>query len=235
MAGTRLSSALPAGQSRVTAHEFVHDALRRAILSGALPGGTRLVQADIAAQLSVSTTPVREALRDLAAEGLVVFKAHIGAVVRELDISELTELYDIRKALEPLAIRRAAERITEDELARAAGLAAAMDREADPAAWAALNRAFHGLLEEAARGAFIQSVLKGVQDISAIYVAHSLISDPGRIATGNKEHRALLDAVARHDGDTAATILVTHLESTLQAVLTARGATSGQTGAPSRV
>jgi DNA-binding GntR family transcriptional regulator len=224
MTATDLRSTLPVAQPRVTAHEFVHDTLRRAILSGALPGGVRLVQADIASQLSVSTTPVREALRDLAAEGLVVFRAHIGAVVRELDFEELVELYDIRKALEPLAIQRAAARITPDELAAAAALAKAMEQESEPAAWAALNRTFHGVLEDAAQASFIRTVLKGVQDIAAIYVAHSLIIEPGRITSGNEEHRAMLEALGRGDGDTASAILVEHLDSTLQAVLKAQSA-----------
>lgn len=222
MAGTDVRSALPIAQPRVTAHEFVHDTLRRAILGGALPGGARLVQADIASQLSVSTTPVREALRDLAAEGLVVFRPHIGAVVRELDFEELVELYDIRKALEPVAIRRAADRITQEELAAAETFAKAMEQERDPAAWAALNHAFHGLLEEAAHAPFVQSVLKGVQDIAAIYVAHSLMQEPSRISSGNREHRALLEALRQRDGDASAAILVEHLESTLQSVLKAR-------------
>ena len=213
------SALLDIGQPRVTAHEFVHETLRRAILGGTLPGGARLVQADIASQLSVSTTPVREALRDLAAEGLVVFRAHIGAVVRELDVGELLELYEIRKALEPLAIRRAAARITSEELARASALVKEMEAETDPAVWAGLNRKFHSILEEAAHTPLIQSVLKGVQDIVAIYVAHSLITEPGRIVSGNKEHRALLAALRRQDENTAASLLVTHLDATLQAVL----------------
>lgn len=222
MGAPDIRSTLSMSQPRVTAHEFVHDTLRRAILSGALPGGARLVQADIASQLSVSTTPVREALRDLAAEGLVVFRAHIGAVVRALDVEELLELYDIRKALEPLAIRRAAARITPDELAAATVLAKTMEQENDPAVWAALNRTFHEQLEEAAHASFIQSVFRGVQDIAAIYVAHSLISEPDRISSGNAEHRALLAALARGDGDEASSILVEHLDATLQAVLRAR-------------
>jgi DNA-binding GntR family transcriptional regulator len=210
---------LQIAQPRVTAHEFVHDTLRRAILGGTLSGGVRLVQADIANQLSVSTTPVREALRDLAAEGLVVFRAHIGAVVRELDVNELVELYDIRKALEPIAIRRAATRITPDELAGAYALAKEMEKEREAAAWAALNREFHGLVEDAAQAPFIQSVLKSVQDISTIYVAHSLFKQPTRMSSGNKEHRALLTALRRHDGDAAAAVLVEHLDSTLHAIL----------------
>lgn len=224
MAGTDIRSVMPIGQQRVTAHDFVYDTLRRGILSGALPGGARLVQADIASQLSVSTTPVREALRDLTAEGLVVFKAHTGAIVRELDLEELEELYDIRKALEPLAMQRAAARITPEELTAASALAKAMEQENDPAAWAALNRTFHGLLEEAAHASFIQSVLKGVQDISAIYVAHSLIRDPNRIAVGNVEHRELLAALAKGDAAKASSIVLEHLDATLRLILAANSA-----------
>lgn len=217
-----MQDVLEATSPRVTAHELVLDTLRRSILGGALPGGTRLVQADIASQLSVSTTPVREALRDLATEGLVVFRPHIGAVVRELNLDELVELYDIRKSLEPLAIRRAAARISDDELAAAAELAKEMERETDPAAWAELNRTFHALLEDAAEAPFIRSVLKGVQDIAAIYVAHSLIGQPSRILSGNKEHRALLTALRRRDGDAAAKVLIAHLDATLQSILKVR-------------
>jgi DNA-binding GntR family transcriptional regulator len=210
---------LDIAQPRLTAHEFVYDTLRRAILGGALPGGAHLVQADIASRLSVSTTPVREALRDLAAEGLVVFRPHIGAVVRELNMTELAELYDIRKALEPLAIRRAAERITPDELAEATALARQMETESDPATWAVLNRKFHQVLEDAAQAPFIQSVLRGVQDISAIYVARSLVARPARMNSGNKQHRGLIAALRRHDGDAAAAQLVAHLDATLQTAL----------------
>lgn len=209
-------------QRRVTAHEFVLDTLRRAILGGVLAGGSRLVQADIASQLSVSTTPVREALRDLAAEGLVVVRPHIGAVVRELDIAELVELYDIRKALEPLAIRRAAAGITTEEISNAYALAEEMEQEADPAKWAELNRRFHAAVEGAAHAPLIQSALKSIQDICAIYVAHSLALQPGRIDSGNREHRSLLEALQWHDGDAAASVIVAHLDATLHVILKAQ-------------
>jgi DNA-binding GntR family transcriptional regulator len=221
-----MQDVLEVASPRITAHELVLDTLRRSILGGALPGGTRLVQADIASQLSVSTTPVREALRDLATEGLVVFRPHIGAVVRELNLNELVELYEIRKSLEPLAIRRAATQISDDELAAAAELASQMELETDPAAWAELNRKFHALLEDAAQAPFIKSVLKGVQDIAAIYVAHSLIGQPSRILSGNSEHQALLAALRRRDGDAAADLLVEHLDATLQSILKAQAGTS---------
>jgi DNA-binding GntR family transcriptional regulator len=143
----------------------------------------------------------------------------MGAVVRELDVAELAELYDIRKSLEPLSIRRAAARITPGELARAQALADAMENESDPAAWAGLNRQFHASLEDVAHAPFIRSVLKGVQDIAAAYLAHSLILRPRLISTGNEQHRGLLAALRRGDPDAAAALLVAHLDCALRAIL----------------
>lgn len=209
-------------QERRTAHESVRESLRRAILSGALPGGTRLVQAEIASQLKVSTTPVREALRDLAADGLIVLDPHRGAIIHELDVSELVEVYEIRKALEPLAIRKTARRITDEQLDAAARLQVEMDAQDDPGAWVDLNWQFHSLLERAAASPRLLSLAKNVQDVAAIYVAYSLKIEPDRLATGNEEHRALLEALRRRDGDAAAALLVQHLDGTLDTILAAR-------------
>lgn len=206
-------------RQRLTAHQFVHDTLRRAILSGALRGGTRLVQADLAAQLAVSTTPVREALRDLTVEGLVEFHPHLGAVVRAPNLDEVVEMYEIRQALEPLAIRRAAERITPEELAEADSLLKAMDAERDPAAWAELNTQFHQIFERAADAPFLQSIIKSVQDVAEIYVAHSLELSPNRLTAGNREHRAILHALRRKDVEAAQSLQIKHIDSTLQSIV----------------
>jgi len=210
---------LPLGQpERRTAHQLVRDTLRRAILSGALPGGTRLVQAELAAQLKVSTTPVREALRDLAADGLILFDPHRGAIVHELDMAELVEVYEIRTVLEPLAIRKAAERITDEELRAAAALLKQLEAVRDPGEWVDLNWQFHSLVERAARSPRLLSMVKTTQDSAAIYVAHSIKLQSHRIAQGNREHRALLAALRHHQPEVAAELLVKHLDGTLTAI-----------------
>ena len=209
-----LAALLRSDEQRRTAHEYVRDTLRRAILSGVLRGGTRLVQAEIAAQLNVSTTPVREALRDLAADGLIRFDPHRGGIVPELDRSEVREIYEIRELLEPYAIRRAAQRISEQELAEAEALQEAMEREADPGAWAELNWRFHGLLLRAAGSQRLQAIVKSVQDAAALYVAHSLKLYPMRIEQANAEHRSLLAALRRRDPEAAADVVLRHLEGT---------------------
>lgn len=208
-------------QERRTAHQFVRDTLRRAVLSGALSGGTRLVQADIAAQLKVSTTPVREALRDLAADGLILFDPHRGAIVRELSVAELVEVYQIRKALEPIALRRAVEYLTDEEIDAAAALQDRMDAEHDPGVWTDLNGQFHWMLERTTDSPHLRSIVKSMQDIASIYVAHSLKMEPHRIAEGNREHREILDALRRRDPDKAAALHIKHLDATLDSILSA--------------
>ena len=127
-----------AGQSfsatRQTAHEYVREVLRRAILNGDIPGGSRLVQAELATTLEVSTTPVREALRDRL-RGADPVRPHRGAVVSELSGDELHEIYEIRRLLEPLAMRQAVPGISEALLDRLRNLHQQMEREPHSAQW----------------------------------------------------------------------------------------------------
>ncbi len=218
---------LRSATERLTAHEIVRETLRGAILRGDLPGGTRLVQAELAAHLNVSNTPVREALRDLASDQLVRFHPHRGAVVHKLEMEELREIYEIRKALEPLAIRLAASRITRKQLKEASDLQVRMDKEADPGAWVEKNRKFHALLESSAQSPRLASVVKGVRDSASLYVAHAVHLDPGLVESGNADHRGILAALRRGDADGAAELLRRHLDTTLQAILAATGVTGG--------
>jgi DNA-binding GntR family transcriptional regulator len=207
---------VPKDGMRRTAHELVRDTLRRAILRGTLAGGQRLVQAEIADQLDVSTTPVREALRDLASEGLIRLDAHRGAIVRELDLTEVREIYDLRKLLEPEALRRAAQHITDEELDAAEALQVQMDVETDAGAWADLNREFHATLVKAARSPRLIMILQNLRDSAAPYVGLSLQASDEQRAHANEQHRAMLAALRARDAEAGAQIAVDHLESTVQ-------------------
>ena len=90
-----------------TAHSYAYESLRAKIPSGELPPGTALIQANLAKDLGVSMTPVREALRNLATEGLVTMSTHRGATVTQLDIDDAKEIYRIRLQLEPSAVSMA--------------------------------------------------------------------------------------------------------------------------------
>lgn len=205
LAGTTFSG------TRQTAHEFVRGVLRRAILSGELAGGTRLVQAELATTLEVSTTPVREALRDLASEGLIRFDPHRGAVVSELSGEEVREIYTIRQILEPHAIRLAIPRITDEMIERLRALHEKMAAEPHSAEWVDTNRSFHMTIYEAAGSPRLSAIIRSLEDSSVMYIGASLKEVPGLREDAVSDHAEILEAVERRDADAAVDAVIRHL------------------------
>jgi DNA-binding GntR family transcriptional regulator len=206
----------------MTAQQMAYDILRQNILRGSLPPNTRLLQADIAAQFGLSTTPVREALQRLASEGLVRIDAHRGAVVRGLNVDELTEIYELRMVLEPLAIRKAAMRITQSELKRAEELCTRMEAlHDDVTAWAEANRDFHALLAEAAHSPHLIEILQSLRDRAMPYVRLSMGFQDSFADTADMEHRQLVEACRNREPETAAEIELRHLATTRDLTLVA--------------
>jgi DNA-binding GntR family transcriptional regulator len=203
---------------RRTAHQLVLETLRRAILTGRIPSGTRLVQAELAEQLKVSTTPVREALRDLATEGLIKLDAHRGAEVRSLSGDEVSEIYRLRSILEPEAMRLAIERISDEEIATAAKFQARADDETDTAAWTELNQQFHNVFVDAARSPRLASILHSLHDAAGMYVAATLVQDTDRREEANREHHELLAAARRRDAQAAVDLQLVHVRRTMELI-----------------
>jgi DNA-binding GntR family transcriptional regulator len=201
-----------------TAHEYVRQALRAAVFDGTLARGARLVQSELAEQLGVSTTPVREALRDLATEGLVVFDPHRGALVRTLDVTEVRELYELRMTLEPIMVHRVIERINMSQLSRADALQQQMELPCDISTWVELNRDFHAVFTEVDGNSRLAVILTGLRDSAAAYVGLSLDARPQQVAEANAEHAALLEIYRRRDAEAAVELTLRHLRSTLQAI-----------------
>ncbi len=195
---------------RRTAHEFVRESLRRAILRGDLTGGERLIQGDLAATLSVSTTPVREALRDLATEGLITLDQHRGGTVRELNWNDMEEIRVIRAQLEPLAVRLACERISEDQLREAESLTRQMAKENDLGNWVELNMRFHFLFHGATGVSRLIQILTRFEQASAVYVAQAQRWHPEIRRRANEHHHALVDACRAGDVDEAIRIMSEH-------------------------
>ena len=210
---------LPPAPTRRTAQELVRDTVRRAILTGEIPGGTRLVQADLAQQLNVSTTPVREALRSLAAEGLVRLDSHRGAVVRSLTDDEVLEIFELRTVLEPVVLQRAIPRVTQQQLDDAAEIEAQMNAEPDPARWATLNRQFHGVFMTAASSERLRQMVESLQDSFSAYIVSAMLFDDSRRSLANQQHRTLLQAVRDQDVDAATAAMVAHMRLTLDGIL----------------
>jgi DNA-binding GntR family transcriptional regulator len=204
-------------------HERVLVTLRRAITSGYLVGGTRLNQPRIAEALGVSTTPVREAIRQLAAEGLVQRDVRRGgAVVHELSRTELVEVYELRKLLEPIAVARAAKDAPVASLVEAVELVTAMQHVESPMAWSELNTRFHSVIEDAAGSPRLAGILRQLHALSSLYVTHSLLTAPERIRHGNSEHREIIESVIKQDADAAVVGVIRHLDGTLRTLLEVR-------------
>jgi DNA-binding GntR family transcriptional regulator len=216
-------------RGRRTIQEIVAEALRDAIVTGRLKGGERLHQDGIAVKLGVSRMPVREALRQLESEGLVVFTPHRRVSVAALSTQELREIYEMRTALEILALDLAVPRLSARELAGLGALLDQMDRVNDPGRWLDLNRTFHGTLYGASGRvrlcALIDSLRGNVERYLRIYV-----SGVEHRAHAQAEHRRILRACRRRQIAEAKKALRRHLRGTvdqLEAFLRERGPVGG--------
>jgi DNA-binding GntR family transcriptional regulator len=208
----------PAEPRAAPASRQVKLVLHRGIVTGTIPGGTRLVQASIAEEMAVGTRPVRDALRELAAEGFVRLDDRGGAVVHELCRSELQDIYEIRMMLEPVATARAAKLATKEAMLRAAELLALMETEADCTVWAEYNSGFHDVIAGAGNSPRLVAILKNLRELSALYVTHSIVGVPGRAQHANAEHAQILRAVIARDAEAAADVALRHLDGTLRSL-----------------
>ena len=209
-------SSLPSAR-RQTAHEYVLSVLRRAILNGELETGSRLVQAELAAILDVSTTPVREALRDLATEGLVQFHPHRGAIVAELSTEDVHDIYEIRSVLEPLAMRQAVPKLSDALIARLRKLHESMLAEPHAADWVDHNRVFHMAIYEAHASPRLAAIIRNLQDASVMYIGSSLQHKPDLREEANEDHSQILEALENRDVEAAVTALEDHLRTSIDA------------------
>ena len=196
---------------------LAYDRIRELILSGDIPPGTRLGQVDLAERMGISRTPVREALRRLAGEGLVDFQDQRGFRVAELHLDNVVKRLEVRLILEPAAARMAAERRTEADLD---AIAAAIAREAGaPDAVTAhdASREFHVLVAAATQNRELVLTLEGLW---LIEVGRRLLSRRATEATFQSadvhEHQALLDAIRAKDGDLASRLMEEHIRDALR-------------------
>jgi DNA-binding GntR family transcriptional regulator len=199
-----------------TVESYVRETLRNAILRGEFAVGSRLIQAQIARDLQVSTTPVREALRSLATEGLIALDPHRGAVVRELSTEEVHDVHVLRTLLEPEVMRRAVARITPEQIAEAETIQAQMVDEADPGRWSDLNRRFHRVFLEASGSERLAQMVGSLHDSYAPYIVTMMMDSPQTMAASALEHEEMLEAVRRGDAEAAIASVLHHMRKTVE-------------------
>lgn len=206
-------------QQYASRSEAAYDLLRAVIMDGVLRPGQRLREVDVADWLGMSRTPVREAFRRLERDGLITFVPHKGMTVTVLDHNAVMELYRMREVLEGTAASLAAQHATDAEIAVLRDM---IDQEPgfvdDPKALADRNVAFHNAIYASAHNRYLLRSLNGLRDSMAL-LGETTYSVPGRIDTALREHRTVVDAIARRDPAAADHSMRAHLSGAQHARL----------------
>lgn len=199
-----------------TREEYVANRLREAILRGDFVPGDRLDENALAEALGVSRTPIRSALRVLAAESLVDLHPHRGAIVSELSPDELTEVYLVRSILEGTAARLAAPKMDDERIRTLEALIQELESTADPDQWLAINNQFHATLYQAANRPRMLSIIEYVRNISTPYI-RQFIGMREHMESSRDDHRRILEACRNRDGHMAESEIKKHLQDVAQA------------------
>ncbi|MGA2763353.1 MAG: GntR family transcriptional regulator [Spirochaetia bacterium] len=193
--------------------ERVYVTLREMILNMELPPGTRLKDVELATRLGVSNTPLREAIRWLAADSLVETIPRRGTFVKTLTPDDVGNLYEIREALEVLAVRKAAEKASPEMLSR---IANAADRHLEAVEsghmqeYVILDRQFHMLIAEGAKNEVLQSMLNIISD--RIHIMRRLTSNFEKDVETGHVHREIAAALKRRDSRGAVELMKRHIQ-----------------------
>lgn len=201
--------------------EVVCEALRVAITSGDLQPGERLMEIQLAEELGVSRTPVREAIRKLELEGFVVMVPRRGTYVADLSLKDINDVYEVRTALDCLAAELATERITEEELEQLERILVQIGEyieEGDIDKIAEADLLFHEILYRASRNDRLVAIINNQREQTTRYRMRSL-SYPGRMRQTYEEHRRLIEAIAQRDAELAGKLAAEHMENAEQILI----------------
>lgn len=199
--------------------ELAYRHIREAIRSGRFRPGDRLREVDLATELSLSRTPIRQALAKLEANGLIVNDPIRGLMVTELDFSAINELYYIREVLEGTAARLAAQHASDVELSILADLCEQYKAAShDESLLEERNRQFHDMLCQCAHNRYLLGTVAGLYD-SLSLLGGSVLTERERADETFKEHEAITEAICRRDPDAAEQAIRDHIRRSQKARL----------------
>jgi DNA-binding GntR family transcriptional regulator len=206
------------GVTEGSAFQEAYSWLKQRIRDGRLAGGTRIKAEDVAGELGMSRMPVREAIRQLASEGLITLRPNRGAVVTALSSDDMREILEMRAALEGLAARRAAQRATaadlaelEEDLRRLNAASADMDL------WIARHDRLHERIAEMAGAPRLAAEIRQLR--TAMEPCLRLGVAGPKMAEAMADHARLLAALASRDPERAEVCMREHVEETARAML----------------
>ncbi|TPW74814.1 GntR family transcriptional regulator [Schumannella soli] len=212
----------PVGRIAAPLREQVLGRLRQAIRDFELQPGQRLVERELMEWLGVSRTTVREAIRELATEGLVTVVPQKGAVVSAPSLTEAEDLYEVRAGLESLIVRRFVERATDDQVDRLVATVDELDEVTNEhTTIRELLKAkddFYVVLVEGAGSAALQQLLESIQVRVQALRATSL-SEKGRPLQVVRELRGIVEAIQRRDDETASALCAAHVRTAARTAL----------------
>src|SRR5574337_79847 len=201
-------------------YQQVAERLRQRIFSHDLKPGSWVDEQTLAEQYGISRTPLREALKVLAAEGLVTLKPRRGCYVTEISDRDLDEIFAVMALLEGQCAADCAQRASAADLAELQHLQDTLERAAredDVDGFFEANQAFHRRVQEIADNRWLQQVIQDLRKVIKLSRHHSLLSE-GRLDQSLEEHRRILAALLARDGAAAETEMRTHIGSARQAL-----------------
>lgn len=204
---------LPPRESGETLAEVLHRELEQAILKGDLKPGDRLDEVELAKRYGVSRTPVREAFRMLGAHDLVDLRSRQGVIVRKIGVNTVIEMFQVLAELEGLCARLASRRMSPEqdaELGRVHERLISSAAGSDVEDFDAINLAFHSLIHEAARNAYLAQETRRLRNRMAPYLRR-VTYKPQRFRTTVTEHQQIIDAIRAHDPDKADEVMRQHV------------------------
>ncbi|HOV79140.1 MAG TPA: GntR family transcriptional regulator [Bacillota bacterium] len=209
--------------------EMVFESLREAIILGRLKPGERLMEIQLAEEMGVSRTPVREAIRKLELEGFVVMVPRKGAYVAGISLKDIVDVFEVRAALEGLAAGLAAERITDGELEQLERslIQVNVSSPGDINVIAEGDSSFHNLIYLASRNQRLVQIITHLQEQIQRFRMTTL-SQPGRTKIALDEHKKIVEAISERDIELAQTLAREHIENAEQILLNALREEEGQ-------
>lgn len=199
-----------AREEKLPAPELVRVGLRNAIMSGEIGPGTQLRQDEIATRFGTSRIPVREALHQLSAEGLVELQPNKGAVVKSYSVEEIIEILEIRIGLETRALRLAIPNMAEEDIAAASEVLTSYDAEPQPEEWSQMNWQFHKLLYTPCNMPRMLALIE-LNWSQCSSLARLQVSIASGKENPNREHWHILEACQQARVDDAVTMLEQHI------------------------
>lgn len=201
----------------MTKADMAYRQIRAEIVEGDMPAGAPIDQEALAARLGLSTTPVREALRRLESEGLVVSRPHRDTVVAPLTLQQLEDTYIVRLALDPLAISIAAKEAPDEELKAIQQLSRQASADIDPVSQMHQNRRLHRAMYQACGNAVLVQLLDTLWDSSDRYRLTSL-HDDRTVQRAHVEHSSIAEAMVARRADEAADLMRRHVADSLERI-----------------